>query len=164
MAKQKAPTAKIKKPKKKNKPKYNKNSAIRSALRRSFSRSPIVREVLMDGRRELPKYNKDGSLAKKPKVEYLCQVCNQWHPSTKVAVDHIEPVIPLDDSWNSENPDWNMYVDRLWCDKTNLQRICESCHHTKTQLERVNRKNLKETLKARAAHEATIELIKIILE
>ena len=123
-----------KKPKKK--PKYNVNSAIRSALRRTFSRSPIVREVLMAGRREVPKYRKDKSLALRPSVQYSCQVCDAWTPSTKISIDHKIPVIPVDGTF----VDWNTFVDRLWCSKDNLQRICDDCHAIKTKQERDQRK------------------------
>jgi len=135
------------------KPKYNQNSAIRSALRRSFSRSPIVKEVLQEGRREVPKYKKDGTLSAKPGVQYHCQVCQRWTPSTKIAVDHIEPVIPADGTFT----DWNTFVDRLWCEKSNLQRICDDCHAVKTEQERVFRKTIMDDAKR-------AELAKLIVE
>lgn len=119
----------------KKRPPYNQNAMIRGSIRRTFSRSPVVREVLMAGRREIPKYNKDGSVAKKPAVQYQCQVCNNWVSSTKVSVDHIEPVISVDDGF----VDWNQFVDRLFCDKSNLQRICDDCHDIKTATERFER-------------------------
>lgn len=98
----------------------------------------------MEGRREMPKYKKDGTLAAKPAVQYCCQVCNQWVSSTKVSVDHIVPVIPTDGSFDPQNPDWNLFVSRLWCAKTNLQRICDDCHYEKTQSEKDERKQAKE--------------------
>jgi hypothetical protein len=119
----------------KKRPPYNQNAMIRGSIRRTFSRSPVVREVLMAGRREVPKHNKDGSLAKKPAVQYQCQVCNCWVSSTKVTVDHIEPVISVDEGF----VDWNQFVARLFCDKVNLQRICDDCHDAKTQKERIAR-------------------------
>lgn len=125
----------------KKRPKYNENSAIRSALRRAFSRSPIVREVLMAGRREVPKYNKDGSLAKKPSVQYHCETCGEWVSSTKVNVDHVDPVVPI-----TGFTDWNTFIARLWCAITNLKRICSTCHDQKTAQERVARKQFKESL------------------
>lgn len=131
----------VKKPKKK--PKYNINSACRSAWRRVFSRSPIVREVLMAGRREIPKYRKDGSLAAKPSVQYLCNVCKKWTQSTKVSVDHIEPVIPIDGTFT----DWNTFHERLWCMPSNLQILCETCHAVKTKEERDRRKQILDALK-----------------
>lgn len=115
--------------------KYNANSAIRGALRRAFARSPVVKEIIAESRRETPKYKKDGTLAKKPSVQRQCQVCDEWVGSTKIVVDHIEPVISVDDGFQ----DWNVFIARLWCDRSNLQRICHTCHHVKTQTERIDR-------------------------
>jgi 5-methylcytosine-specific restriction endonuclease McrA len=132
----------------KKRPPYNQSSAVRSALRRAFSRSPIVWEILKEGKRYFAKFNKNGARAKKDGVETHCQVCDTWtRTPIKVAVDHIEPVVPVDGSFDPKNPDWNMYIRRLWCDKTNLQRICDSCHDAKTQLERKQRKEHADKLK-----------------
>ena len=119
----------------KKRPKYNQNAAIRGALRRQFSRSPIVREVLMKVRREIPKFNKNGSRAKKDAVQYCCNVCGQWVGSTSVTVDHITPVIDVQAGF----VDWNQFVDRLFCGPQNLQVICDTCHNSKTQGERIAR-------------------------
>ena len=119
----------------KKKPKYNPNSVIRGALRRAFARSPIVQEVMQASRREVPRFNKDGSRHKKNSVQRQCQVCDEWVGSTKLAVDHIEPVVSIEDGFN----DWNEFIDRLWCDKKNLQRICDTCHDAKTTIERTTR-------------------------
>ena len=119
----------------KKKPKYNPNSVIRGALRRAFARSPIVQEVMQASRREVPRFNKDGSRHKKNSVQRQCQVCDEWVGSTKMAVDHIEPVVSIEDGFN----DWNEFIDRLWCDKKNLQRICDTCHDAKTTIERTAR-------------------------
>ena len=127
------------------KPPYNQNSAVRSALRRAFSRSPVVWEVLKEGRRYFAKYTKDGTRAKKDGVEIHCQVCNQWvRAPIKVAVDHIEPVVPTDGSWKD---DWNLFIARLWCAKSNLQRICSPCHDIKTAAERDVRAAQKKAIK-----------------
>jgi len=119
----------------KKRPKYNKNSVIRGALRRAFARSDEVRDIIAESRREVPKYKKDGTLAKKPSVQRQCQVCDQWVGSTKIVVDHKEPVVSVEDGFQ----DWNVFIDRLWCDRSNLQRICNICHHVKTQIERIDR-------------------------
>lgn len=120
---------------KKKRPPYNENAAIRGALRRQFSRSPVVREVLMKVRREVPKYNKDGSRAKKDAVQYQCSACGQWTKSTAVAVDHVVPVIAVETGFT----DWNDFVSRLFCGPGNLQVICDPCHNAKTQTERIAR-------------------------
>jgi hypothetical protein len=136
--------------KKKKKPKYNANSAIRSAIRRAFSRSPICQEVLKEARSERTRYNKDGSIAKKPHVDYECASCHRKFKGTEVAVDHIDPVIEIEKGFEG----WDRFVHRLgWERKENLQVVCsyklkykdkydniESCHHTKTQIERAARK------------------------
>lgn len=127
-------------------PPYNQNSAIRSALRRAFSRSPVVWEVLKEGRRYYPKYNKDKTRSKKDGVETHCQVCDQWHRAPmKVAVDHIDPVVPVE-TLSEGMDDLNVYVARLWCAKSNLQRICKDCHDKKTKAEREARKAYKAKL------------------
>jgi hypothetical protein len=125
----------------KKKPPYNQNAAIRGALRRQFSRSPIVREVLMKVRREVPRFCKDGSRAKKDAVQYLCSVCGQWTKSTAVAVDHITPVIDVQVGF----VDWNQFIARLFCGSENLQVICDTCHDTKTQSERIARLTIQYT-------------------
>jgi 5-methylcytosine-specific restriction endonuclease McrA len=119
----------------KKRPPYNQEAAIRGALRRAFSRSPIVREVLEESRQEFPRYKKDGTRHKKNWVKRQCQVCNEWVSSSHIAVDHIIPVISVEHG----KQDWNEYVARLWCDKANLQRICDDCHDKKTSEERIAR-------------------------
>lgn len=116
----------------KKRPKYNENSAIRSALRRTFSRSPIVREVMHEVRRESTWYKKDGSAASKPRVEYLCSSCNEYHMGKDIQVDHAVPVV--DPEKGFEN--WDTFVDRLFCPKENLAVLCKSCHKKKTDTEK----------------------------
>ena len=135
--------------KKKKKPKYNENSAIRSAVRRAFSRSPLVQEVLRDVRIEEPKYNKDGRKSKKPAVFYICAACRMKFKGKHTAVDHIDPVVVPKQGF----VDWNTFISRLWCKKENLQVLCSykltekhlyndetSCHYKKTQEEKASAK------------------------
>lgn len=119
----------------KKKPKYNPNSVIRGALRRAFARSPLVQQKMQESRREVPRFNKDGSRHKKNSVQRQCEVCHSWVGSTKIAVDHIDPVVSVDDGFQ----DWNEFIARLWCDIKNLQRICDDCHDKKTAIERIER-------------------------
>jgi 5-methylcytosine-specific restriction endonuclease McrA len=57
----------------------------------------------------------------------------------KVHIDHIVPVIPIGGFKNTEW-DWNEYMSNLFCDKTNLQVLCEECHKEKTMYENELRK------------------------
>lgn len=116
----------------KKKPKYNANSAIRSALRRTYSRSPMVREVMNKVRRERPWFKKDGSQATKPRVEFLCSSCNKWHMGKDIQVDHQTPVIDPELGF----VDWNTFINRLFCDVSNLTVLCKDCHKTKTDAEK----------------------------
>lgn len=128
----------------KKKPPYNREAAIRGALRRAFSRSPLVQEVMNESRREVPRYNKDGSRHKKNWVQRQCQVCGDWVSTSKMAVDHIDPVISVENGKES----WDTFIDRLWCitaGKANLQRICDPCHDKKTYAERIERLKIKYT-------------------
>jgi hypothetical protein len=125
----------------KKRPPYNANAMIRGAIRRTFSRSPIVIEVRNEGRREVPKYNKDGSRSKKDAVQIHCEQCDQYVGSTKIAVDHIEPVISVSEGF----VDWNTFVERIGFDnKDNLQRLCDTCHQSKTNAERFERALLRD--------------------
>ena len=65
---------------------------------------------------------------------YKCNACNKEWPLTEVQVDHIIPVVGPEGF-----VDWNTYVDRLFCDKSNLQVLCTTCHDKKTHKEKQNR-------------------------
>lgn len=120
---------------------FNIEMQIRGVNRRLFARSPIVRKKLEESRKEVPRYKKDGSLAKKPQVLRQCEVCGSWVPSTKISVDHIDPVVPPNgfpehlDMWQRVN----IFMQRLWCEESNLQRICDDCHAKKTYKEKIER-------------------------
>lgn len=116
-------------------PEFNIERTVRGAIRRVFARSPVKREVLMASRREVPKYNADNTRSKKDAVQYLCSVCETWTKSTAVSVDHIEPVVGVDEGF----VDYNTFVARVFCPKENLQVICDGCHDKKTYRERIER-------------------------
>jgi 5-methylcytosine-specific restriction endonuclease McrA len=126
-----------------NPKKFNEDATLRGAWRRVFARSPIVREVLASGRRTVPRLNKDGSRHKVDSVQYSCQVCLTWAPAKLISVDHVVPVIDIENV-SGKVQDWNEFKRRLFCDKKNLQRICDDCHNKKTQEERSKRQILKD--------------------
>jgi len=118
--------------------KFNREAECRGALRRVFVRSPVIREVMLQARRETPRLNKDGSVAKRPSVEYRCNLCQSWRPGSDISVDHIDPVVSVEEGF----VDWNTFMERLFCDASNLQVLCSVCHKNKTSEERKARKNL----------------------
>ncbi len=132
---------------KKKKPKFNKDSAIRSSIRRVFSRSPDVINTLKKVRRERPWYKKDGTAAKKPRVEYLCSNCDEYHMGKDVQVDHTIPVIDPVKGFET----WDTFVERVFCGVDNLAVLCKPCHKIKTDEEKairaIHRRAAKEKLK-----------------
>jgi len=48
-------------------------------------------------------------------------------------VDHIEPAVDPEKGFES----WDVFIDRLFCEKDNLQAICLGCHAKKTKEERL---------------------------
>ena len=68
-------------------------------------------------------------------------MCSTWVSSTKIAIDHIDPVVPPE-GFPSNADMWQrimIFLKRLWCDKSNLQRVCSDCHDKKTYSERISR-------------------------
>lgn len=127
--------------KKKKKPKYNKESAIISALKRTYSRSPSVSELYNINRKEFPNYKKDGTLAKRPAVRFQCVSCKEWHMRTNTQADHMEPVVPLNIPLKHACMD--MIIHRLWVDTNKLQILCKPCHKIKSKEENAIRREWK---------------------
>ena len=131
----------------KKKPPFNQEMAIRGANRRLFARSPLVVEKKEESRKEFPRFKQDGTRAKKNWVKRLCEVCQAWVGSTHIAIDHIDPVVPPG-GFPAHFTMWDritMFLQRLWCDKSNLQRICDTCHDAKTNAERIARLTIQYT-------------------
>jgi 5-methylcytosine-specific restriction endonuclease McrA len=72
---------------------------------------------------------------------YLCNECKQHVPVTvkidnkrlrNVFVDHVSPIIDPEVGFT----DWNEYVEKMFCEKDNLQVLCGDCHDKKTAAER----------------------------
>jgi len=109
---------------------------IKGALRRVFSRSDLRNAVI---EASIVKHNNPD----RPKVKTwcLCNVCKKPEAKSYMAVDHIEPLIPVSTSFAEMSLD--EFIDRLWCVIDNLQAICPTCHDEKTAIERKARKKKK---------------------
>jgi 5-methylcytosine-specific restriction endonuclease McrA len=102
-------------------------SALRNASRRYPPKFNALKEALV-GR----KVNaKTGKLA----YHYECAKCNGQFVSADVQADHILPVVDTKEGF----VDWNTYIDRLFCDISNFQILCRSCHALKTADEKKQR-------------------------
>jgi hypothetical protein len=102
-----------------------------AVLRSGTRRYPPKYETLKDayvGQRLNEKTNREGK-------HYLCALCEGEFPAKEVEVDHIEPVIS-----SKGFTSWDDYIARLFCDKSNLQVVCKSCHKIKSYNEGQERK------------------------
>lgn len=106
-------------------------------LRRGTLRFPNRNEVLNESKTK-KKINKlTGRMAQ----HYKCAGCKKDFPLSKVAVDHIEPVVDPAVGFVS----WDEYITRMFCTKDKLQVLCNgfdgSCHDLKTKGEKECRKS-----------------------
>lgn len=108
-------------------------SAIIGALKRSFSRSPIVRSFLDKYRIERDYIKKDGTKSKVPRVFYKCFHCHKEFPSTQIQVDHVDPVVPI--NIPTRHASLDVIVNRLYCGEKGLQILCKQHHKEKSIIE-----------------------------
>lgn len=104
------------------------NSFIKSILRNGSLRWGPRYKCLSDAFTGSQINAKTNRLAK----HYKCAECLQAFPGKDVRVDHIEPII--DPAVGFTN--WDDVVNALFCEADNLQTLCVSCHHSKTQQEK----------------------------
>lgn len=113
---------------------------IKGALRRVFSRSDLRRQVI----EACVFHGYTDPTRPRVKTWCICQGCKTLEPKSYMVVDHIIPVVPLDSSF--EEMTLEELIDRLWCNISNLQALCESCHLSKssseTKIRRANKKAL----------------------
>ena len=114
---------------------------LKGAIRRVFGRSEL-RKGLIE-RAIVPGYKDPKRKAVKFWVK--CTSCGKMEAKSNVEVDHYDPVIPVDRSFDEMSLD--EVVDRVWCEEGNLKIICEDCHHTKTAAENKERRRLKKLKK-----------------
>lgn len=102
-------------------------SFITSTIRGGFRRYPPKFDVLKEAYITTIINKASGRLAK----HYQCNSCKELFPSKEVQVDHIEPVVDPKVGFIS----WDIFIQRLFCEKKNLQVLCKSCHLIKTKAE-----------------------------
>jgi 5-methylcytosine-specific restriction endonuclease McrA len=68
-------------------------------------------------------------------MHYQCAACSVEFVSNDVQVDHTSPVVEPSKGFIS----WDVYVDRLFCEKDNLQVLCLNCHKKKSATEKLLR-------------------------
>ncbi len=104
-----------------------------------FSRSDMRRSVLQEAVVE----HADSTRAR-VKTWVRCAECGELDAKSNMQVDHKSPVVPIESSL--EQMTWDELVDRIWCDKSNLQVLCTRCHELKSKEEGKLRRQHKKKL------------------
>lgn len=113
---------------------------LKGAFRRVFSRSELRKAALL--RVKIAHSDPNRS---RVKTWYYCEHCGELHPQHFLNCDHVDPVIPTHTSFDKMTLDET--ADRTWCDPSNLQILCLTCHAAKSKLEKEERKKYKKELK-----------------
>lgn len=100
-------------------------SFIRSTLRQKSRWWKPIAVCKMNARRLYKGTNK------RQKYEYQCNKCKKWYAEKEINVDHIIPAGSLNCA-----DDLPQFVERLFCEKDNLQVLCTGCHDKKTLKEK----------------------------
>lgn len=117
-------------------PKVRNSNQWTEARFRSFIRSNI--------RRASMKWGPIIDILKEARVErgiYLCNGCKQEVPATtkvdgkRVKNVHVDHIIPITDPTVGFTT-WDDLIDRMFCEKENLQVLCNECHTIKTNEEK----------------------------
>jgi hypothetical protein len=118
-------------------------AAIFSMLRRGFRTFPPYKETLDEAKEVYFIKSKKGKQLRR--VRFRCTTCKQKFARANIVVDHVEPVISVTGVAQQLNgqPDFNKYIDRLYCAKSNLQAICKTCHTAKSNAENKLRREAK---------------------
>lgn len=96
-------------------------SALRSAMRRWPPKWEALKAAFVGSKIN----KKSGRKAK----HFECATCHKHFVQTGVQVDHKDPV--------GSCKTWDEFIERLFCEKDNLQVMCKTCHKVKTKKERV---------------------------
>lgn len=113
-----------------------------SSIKRVWHRHPNRVSVLKAAEIRRYELKKDGTERSKPYVFYSCASCGALCKAQKskaysqAHVDHIDPVVPIGRQLSS----WDEYIERLFCDVSNLQILCSPCHDIKTKSENAKRR------------------------
>ena len=117
--------------------KIRNNGQWTDARHRSF-----ITSLLRSGTRRWAPKSEVKKAARISRGIYKCSGCGVEGPATikndkgkrvdNAAVDHINPVVDPDVGFTT----WDEYIERMFCEKDNLQVLCHPCHTLKSNDER----------------------------
>jgi len=107
------------------------NSFVKSSLRKASVKWPPRYQALADAFVGVKINKKSG----RPAKHYKCAECKDDFPASAIAVDHIEPIVPV-----TGFTTWDEVINNLFCEKDGLQVLCSECHKIKSKEENALRK------------------------
>lgn len=123
---------------------FNLESWLMNGLRSICRRYPPIYNKRNEGKITYYITSKNGKQMKR--VKHICSLCNKEMKNDEVRIDHIDPIVPVTGKTLRENGkvDWNPIIDAMFCDSSNLQKCCHTCHSEKSRLENLQRKELRD--------------------
>lgn len=109
----------------------------------------FIKSALRSASRKWGPINECKKEARVSRGVYECSGCGQHVPATvkvgmkrvkNIFVDHIEPITDPTVGFVS----WDETIERMFCEKDNLQLLCGQCHDEKTMEERAMAKERRE--------------------
>lgn len=107
------------------------NTFIKGVLRTGTRKWAPKYECINAAKRGKRVNSKTGRVAE----HYECASCEKLFPLKDVAVDHIEPVVPV-----TGFVSWDDVIHKMYCNSDNLQVLCSDCHKLKSKEEAAQRK------------------------
>ena len=101
----------------------------------------FIRGVLRGASRKWAPINEVKKEAWVERGKYKCNGCKKVVPLStgkgknrkqNIFVDHIAPVVDPHKGFET----WDIFIERLFCEKDNLQLLCKTCHDKKTSKEK----------------------------
>lgn len=115
---------------------------IKGAINRVFARSDLHAMILA----QLKVVDYKDPDRKRVKTWLICPLCKKPEAKSYFTVDHIKPKLAPNEEFK-DLKSLDEYINRVWCDPSNLQPICDKCHTSKTNAERQLKKAYKDSLK-----------------
>lgn len=104
-----------------------------------FNKKAFIINLLRRGTYRWPSRN---AVLKRARVErgiYKCELCLKLVDRHDISLDHKSPVVDPTVGF----VDWQVYIDRMYCEESGYQAICGSCHDAKTSGENQIRRRTK---------------------
>ena len=105
-------------------------TGILGALRNEHRKYSVKKEAMRQAMSLTEKGIRGGRL-------YFCNECGLCFPAKEIQMDHIDPVIPVNKSYDTM--DWNEIMERMFSPIENYQCLCRNCHLIKCDEEREDR-------------------------